>query len=201
MTENKNQRVGGLLLAAGGSSRFGRPKQLFEFEGKTLIRRAAESLAASLCDPVVVVLGAESHISQTEIADLDVTVHINNDWQLGMSSSIKSGLKQLLAIEPTLAAVVITVCDQPNITSADIDALANQFHSQGLPIIAAEYSETVGVPALFSCKLFDDLSRLEGDKGARHLIRNSLDQVRKIKMKAAAFDIDTPTDAQNTRQF
>src|SRR5439155_6210098 len=100
MTGNSEAKIGGLLLAAGGSSRLGRPKQLVEFEGKTLIRRATETLAASVCDPMVVVLGAEVDGCIEEIAGLAVDICINRGWHYGISSSIKAGLGMLQRIEP-----------------------------------------------------------------------------------------------------
>ncbi|MBP7475827.1 MAG: NTP transferase domain-containing protein, partial [Pyrinomonadaceae bacterium] len=74
MTENSNGKIGGLILAAGGSSRLGRPKQLVHFQGKTLIRNAAETLVDSSCDSIVVVLGAEIDGSTSEIADLPINI-------------------------------------------------------------------------------------------------------------------------------
>ena len=193
MTANSKAKIGGLLLAAGGSSRLGQPKQLLEFEGKTLVRRAAETLVYSQCDPIVVVLGAEIEYSAIQIADLSVSSCINEKWQTGMSSSIISGLGSLLEIEPQLDAVVITLCDQPYVNSADIDKLITAFAVSRSPIVAAKYGETTGVPALFSSKLFDDLFQLEGDKGARKLIQRH-DHCVTIHIEGAIFDIDTSHD-------
>lgn len=195
MTGNKNGKIGGLLLAAGGSSRLGQPKQLLEFEGKTLLRRAAGTLVSSKCDPVVVVLGAETDKSLAELNGLAVNTCINEKWQTGMSSSIKAGLQKLLTIEPELAAVMITLCDQPHVTAHHIDLFAAEFRRSGTAIVAAEYGGTFGVPALFSREMFDQLMQLEGDKGARDLIRNRVDGVVKITLEEAAFDIDTLDEA------
>ena len=94
MTVNSDIKVGGLLLAAGGSTRFGSPKQLAEFEGKTLIRRAAEAVCGSGCSIVVAVLGAAADESRRELSDLDLVTVENKDWQTGMSSSIRLGLSK-----------------------------------------------------------------------------------------------------------
>lgn len=196
MTINESPKIGGLLLAAGGSSRLGQPKQLLRSAGRSLIRRAAETLVGSVCDPCVVVLGAEIDRSTAEIAHLDVGIRINEQWHTGMSSSIKAGLRELLSIEPGLAAVVITLCDQPNVVSADIDRLAAEFRSSGFPIVAAEYGGTIGVPALFTSDIFDELSRLDGDKGARQIIRTNPERVRQVAIENAAFDVDTPDDVR-----
>ena len=196
MTDNSVGKIGGLLLAAGGSSRLGRPKQLVQFQGKTLIRRATETLVDSSCDPVVVALGAEIDGSTSEIADLPVNICINQDWQTGMSSSIKAGLKELLELEPNLAAVVITLCDQPHIASGDIALLIAEFQITNASIVAASYSGTSGVPALFSSHLFHKLFELDGDAGARNLIRQR-DDIMAIEMESARIDIDTVYEALN----
>jgi molybdenum cofactor cytidylyltransferase len=121
-------KIGGILLAAGGSSRLGKPKQLLQFQGRSLIRIAADTLTNSLCRPIVVVLGAETDRSAYEVADLPVGVCANGEWQTGMGSSIRSGLQHLLGNEPDLDAVVIALCDQP-LVPADIDSLITEFIS------------------------------------------------------------------------
>jgi molybdenum cofactor cytidylyltransferase len=189
------EKIGGLLLAAGGSSRLGRPKQLLQFRGQSLIRRAAETLVHSTCEPVVVVVGAEQKASRNKIAELSLSITANEDWRAGMSSSIKTGLAELLTIAPDVAAVVILLCDQPLINSEMIDGLVHTFDVSKSAIVAAEYDGVVGVPALFSREMFDELSKLDGDKGARDLIRNA-DNIVTVAMPEAAFDIDTLADTK-----
>lgn len=193
MTGSKELNVGGLLLAAGSSSRLRQPKQLLEFKGKTLLRHAAEALAESICDPVVVVLGAETEKSPHEIEGLSVVPCINENWKSGMSSSIKTGLAKLVEIAPEIDAVLISLCDQPLVTAEMLNCFGKKFAASGANVIAAKYNGVAGVPALFSRELFGDLSRLDGDKGARDLIRNRADLVT-IDLPEAAFDIDTPAD-------
>lgn len=195
MAVHKDLKIGGILLAAGGSSRLGRPKQLLEFNGKSLIRRAADTLVNSNCRPITVVLGAETERSTAELDGLDVAICINENWQSGMSSSIVAGLNSLLKTEPTLDAVVVTLCDQPHVDSADIDEIIAAFSETQRPIVAAQYGETTGVPALFSREMFADLFQLEGDKGARQLIRENSELVRSVHIEKAAIDIDTVDDA------
>lgn len=195
MTENSEPKIGGILLAAGGSSRFGSPKQLVEFDGKTLIRRAAKTLVDSKCYPIVVVLGAEIERSTAELVDLDLNACINKTWQAGMSTSIVAGLKFLLDREPNLDAVVITLCDQPFVRSDDLDKLIEAFRITRSPIVASLYDQTTGVPALFSKLIFDDLLALKGDKGAKGLINNS-GQVTTVALSAAVLDIDEQTDIE-----
>ncbi len=194
MTANSPLKIGGLLLAAGGSSRLGQPKQLLGFQGKTMLRRAAETLAATVCSPVVVVLGASLDASRTELDGLDLSVFENLDWQTGMSSSIRGGLAALLVLEPNVDAVLITLCDQPFVTTEHIDSLIAQFTRHRSAIVAAKYGKTTGVPALFANEVFDDLLDLEGDKGARQIIRNRIADVRTVTINQARIDIDSIDD-------
>jgi molybdenum cofactor cytidylyltransferase len=193
MTADESSKIGGLLLAAGGSSRLGQPKQLIEFRGKTLLRRAAETLVDSGCDPVLVILGAEFERSQAEVGDLPLKICVNPEWQTGMSSSLTAGLRSIIELEPELTAVVVTLCDQPYISTEDIDSLISEYRQTRTSATAAEYSGRMGVPALFPRELFGELLSLKGDKGARHILRG-LENVTAVKMPRAAFDIDTPDD-------
>lgn len=193
MTESSATKIAGLLLAAGGSSRLGRPKQLVEFEGKTLIRRAGEALIDAGCSPVFVVLGAEIHRSQEELAGLDVEIIANDSWESGMGSSIALGIRSLLMIEPLPDAILISLCDQPFITAEKLRPFLDTFHRSTTDVIAAQYDDVTGVPALFSKALFPKLLDLKGDKGARDLIRNSPDAMT-IPLPEAAVDLDANDD-------
>ena len=199
MTGNENARIGGILLAAGGSSRMATPKQFVRFEGETLLRRAAFAIAASICDPVVAVLGAEKENAEIEIAGTRVQPCFNREWETGMSSSIKLGLTELLSMEPGLDAVLITLCDQPFVTARDLDRLTESFFESRKQIVAAVYGDVVGVPAIFSKELFERLLTLDGDKGARALIRDPNASIEKIKIKEAAVDIVTFDDLDRIR--
>jgi len=197
MTE-KTDKVAALLLAAGGSSRMGCAKQLLVYEGKTLLRRAAETLLATACSPVIVILGAEFEQTRKQIEGLLVdTVH-NENWQTGMGSSIKAGVTHLLQVEPDASALIVTLCDQPNVTSSHIDRLIKKFRETGPGIVAAEYAGTTGVPALFGRQHFEELLNIEGDRGARKLIHSASD-LSKVQMPEAAFDIDSPEDLVSRR--
>ncbi len=193
MTGSRDVKIGGLLLAAGGSSRMGQPKQLLQFKGKTLMRHAAEAMAASICDPVVVVLGAETARSAAEIEGLSVFQCLNENWKSGMSSSIKIGLAQLVEIAPEIDAVLISLCDQPYVTAEMLNRFSEKFAASDASVVAANYNGVAGVPALFSRELFGELSRLDGDKGARDLIRSRSD-IEIVELLEAAFDIDTLDD-------
>lgn len=186
-------KVAGLLLAAGGSSRFGSPKQLAEFEGESLIRRAAKTLIDSGCDPVMIVLGAEIERSAIHVADLMASTTINLDWESGISSSIRWGLAEIDAWRPDVSAILITLCDQPLIRAEKLAEFIRVFRDTGASLIAAEYGSALGVPALFAREMFGELSSLQGDKGARELIRTHPGNVG-VPLGEAAFDVDRPQD-------
>ncbi|HEX9963323.1 MAG TPA: nucleotidyltransferase family protein, partial [Pyrinomonadaceae bacterium] len=157
-SKSTSSSLGLILLAAGASRRLENfPKQLLEFRGKTLLRRAAENALASKCAKVCVVLGANAERLKREIDDLPVEIVVNENWADGMSASLKCGLGKLLEAEPNLSAAVVTLCDQPLIDSAIINRLAEVFSSTRNQIIAAEYAETIGVPAIFARSTFDEL--------------------------------------------
>jgi molybdenum cofactor cytidylyltransferase len=199
MTVNSDIKVGGLLLAAGGSTRFGSAKQLAEFKGRTLIRRAAEAVCGSGCSIVVAVLGAAADESRHEISDLDLVTIENKDWPSGMSSSIRLGLSKLIELEPQLGAVLITLMDQPKVNALYLAEFVSMFAELHPPLIAAEYSGTTGVPALFSRALFDELLQLKGDQGARSIIRARSD-VQTISLEEAAIDIDLVADLESLKR-
>ena len=183
-----------MLLAGGGSSRLGRPKQLLKFEGETLLRRAARALAESVYFPIVVVLGADAEMGEPELSGLPVYSVFNERWTDGMSTSLRVGLSRILELEPGADGVIIALCDQPFVTTEMLDRFACKFHEANAPIVSAGYNEVSGVPALFSKDLFEELFNLNGDQGARQVIRNSYN-VYTIDVPEAAVDIDTEDDA------
>jgi len=195
MTESKKPKIAGLLLAAGGSSRLGRPKQLVEFEGKTLIRRAAETLLDAGCSPVVVVLGAEMEASSHVLDGLDIEILVNAEWECGMGSSIGFGMRTVRSLEPASDAVLISLCDQPFVTAEMLRPFLETFCISRPDVVAAHYHDIAGVPALFSVALFPALATLEGDKGAREIIKNSPDALT-IPLPEAGIDVDTPSDVE-----
>lgn len=192
-TESSEPIIAGLLLAAGGSSRLGRPKQLVEFEGKTLLRRAAEALIEAGCSPIFVVLGAETERSLQELGGLDLVVVVNDSWRSGMGSSISLGVKSLMEREAGANAILISLCDQPFVTAEKLRGFPDKYLKTRADVVAAGYNDVAGVPALFSSLAFPDLAALEGEKGAREIIKSSPDAIT-IPLPEAAIDIDRIDD-------
>ena len=179
--------IGLIILAAGGSTRLGRPKQLLQLNGQTLIRRAATAAVESRCDRVVVVVGSSGEDVKRELDGLAVSIIENPAWQSGMSSSIRAGLSQILNHD----AVLIMLCDQPFVPADVVDNLIDTYHKTGMPIVASDYGVTRGVPALFSRELFSELVSLTGDEGARRIIVMHPGMVETIAFADGAIDVDT----------
>lgn len=191
-------KIGVIVLAAGGSSRMGSPKQLLPYGGQTLIRRAAQAAVASNCDRVAVVIGSDAPQMMRELEDLPVSVVENRNWQTGMSSSIRAGLDDLCRHE--LDGVLLMLCDQPFVTAAILNDLVNTHRKTGKPIVASSYETTKGVPAFFHRDLFTELTSLSADEGARRIIAKHPELVATINFPEGAIDIDTPHDHQKAQK-
>jgi len=195
---NKNQSsdVGIILLAAGSSSRMGRSKQLLEVDGEQLLQRT--SRVALDCDAtkVIVVLGANEEAHRKSIQQLPVEICVNSNWQTGMGSSLKLGLKSLLERIPKLEAVVVMVCDQPGLTTDHVNKLIQTFKESNSPVIASFYANSTGVPALFDKSLFEKLLIIENESGAKKIIQQRKELVKIVDFPQGAIDLDTPDDYQ-----
>lgn len=191
--------VGIIVLAAGGSTRMGRPKQLLKYNGKTLLGLAIEAALGSVCRPVIVVIGANAQAMQAVIGETGARAICNPGWEEGMASSIRLGLAEMqreTAGEAT--AVVFTLCDQPFVTSATINRLVDCNIARAPLLAACEFDSdgeiTRGVPALFSRALFGELLEVTGAEGAKVVINRHAAEAEFIHAPEAVFDVDTPDD-------
>lgn len=186
--------VGILILAAGQSSRMGRPKQLLPYQGRPLLRHAAERALESRCRPVVVVLGAFAEQIEPALAGLPVQVVRNSRWEEGVGTSIQAGLELLDRLGA--GAAVLTLGDLPLIGGAIYDRLADAHSASGAAVVTSEYAGTVGVPALFDRRVFPDLARLAPDKGCKGVILAHLAGAVRLPCPEAEMDVDSPADVE-----
>lgn len=191
-------RVGAVVLAAGASTRLGFPKQLVVHEGEPLVRRIASAAVDAGANPVVVVLGANSELVEPALSGLAaVTTVVNRKWSDGLATSLAAGLAEVFK-DDACDGVLVVLADQPLIDAAALRRLLAAFEGERR-IVASTYDGTVGVPAVFGREHADELMRLKGDTGAGSWIRHRLDEVTRVPLGAAAFDIDTTSDlAQGT---
>jgi molybdenum cofactor cytidylyltransferase len=186
-------RVGVAILAAGGSQRMGRPKQLLPFRERTLLHHAVEVAVASVCRPIVVVIGANAELIRGGLQPLPVTIAENLHWEMGIASSLRVAIETLRAFDG-LDGIVITLADLPLLTPDAVNLLVETHYHTGKDIVASEYAETYGVPLFIAKRLFDELAVLEGNQGAKHVIARHLEEMTTVPIADAAFDIDTPAD-------
>jgi molybdenum cofactor cytidylyltransferase len=189
-----------ILLAAGSSSRLGSPKQLLLYNGNTLIKHSIDAAQASVAQRVVVVLGANALIIQPEFENHKLHFVINDNWQSGMASSIRCGLNYLLKLTPITQHVLFMVCDQPYINTSLLNKLMTLQRQTGSAIVASQYAETIGIPAVFDKTLFTALLQLEGDTGARKLIEQQRSNVDTVSFPMGDIDIDTKADYKNLQK-
>lgn len=183
--------VAAVVLAAGASSRLGRPKQLVPFRGEALLRAVARQACGSRCAHVGVVVRPGDGAVLESLVGLPVSIVENADWTLGMAASIRRGVGW--ASERGVDAVVILACDQPALTSAHLDALLAVYR-RGAPLVASRYAGARGIPALFARSCFEALLALQGAGGAKSIIE-SHPAAAAIDWPAGEFDVDTAEDA------
>ena len=111
-----------------------------------------------------------------------------------MGSSIAAGVRHLQTLETDSAAVAILLADQPLVKASHLQAMRDRFSHAGAGILAARYSDMLGVPAIFKRSLFAALTALDPATGARSLLRDPAQQVTAFDLPEAAVDIDTPED-------
>lgn len=183
-----------IILAAGGSKRLGRPKQLLPFHGGSLLRRAAEAAVGSHADHCTVVLGNAAESCGAEVANLPLRLEVNPGWRDGLASSIRAGMNAVRRHHPDLDAVILAPCDQPFLSSAVLNSLMQVHLSTDSGIVASSYAETLGVPALFSAAWFERLASLQGDRGAKVLFDTAGAGLISVPFPQGATDVDTAED-------
>jgi molybdenum cofactor cytidylyltransferase len=185
------EKVSGIILAAGGAGRFGSPKQLATWNDKTLIRLVTENALASNISEVIVVVGASEGEVKNQISDLPVKIVSNQNWKIGQSSSIITGLS---AVSPNSGAAFFLLADQPLIEPELLNKLI-QAHSQTMaPVIAPEFESRRGNPVLFDKVTFPDLCGLTGDIGGRAIFDKYPPLTIPWTDESIFMDIDTPRD-------
>ncbi|WP_209400323.1 NTP transferase domain-containing protein [Pseudozobellia sp. WGM2] len=182
-----------IILAAGSSSRMGRPKQLLSWGKSDLIGNAIEQAKNSRSDKIIVVLGANAQLIKDNISRWEVDFVENENWKSGLGSSLAKGVKHLIELE-TFDGILVMLADQPLIDSAYLNLLIESFYTTSYFIIATAYSKRAGVPALFDKKFFESLCDLGEDNGAKLIIEQFGHEVLSLDPGKKATDIDTEVD-------
>lgn len=183
--------VAGLVLAAGGGTRLGRPKALVRLDGELLVERVCRILAGGGCDPVVVVLGADAATVRAS-AVLPAVVE-NPAWREGLGSSLRVGLA---ALDRAVQAVVVALVDQPFIGSAAVERLIASWHGGAVAAVATYVGQPRN-PVLLTRAVFAEVAAsAQGDVGARAWLRAHTERVTSVPCDDTGnpCDIDTPAD-------
>lgn len=190
--------VSGVVLAAGMSRRLGQPKQLVRVNGKTLIEIALDTALRSRLADVTVVISPEMLETVRSAATNSVHVVVNEHARRGQSSSLRLGIK---AVPCESRAAIVLMVDQPLVTPAILDKLVETWEETQPLAVVPMYAGIRGTPALLSRSLFAQISELEGDIGAREILRRNADCVAKVEVGhlGRPLDIDTPEDLQQLK--
>jgi len=185
-----------LILAAGGSNRLGHAKQLVKIHGQTLIQKCIEQVKNLNNNHFSIVLGAQAEQIKQVISEHQTQILMNPDWLKGLSSSIKFGIKAI----PEHFDILIILCDQYRIDQSDLNRLHSAWLQHPESLIAAQYENTIGVPAIIPQKYRQQLLQLNGNQGAKVILTKHQQNLIPIPIKNAAFDLDTQEDLKNLRK-
>lgn len=191
--------TGIIILAAGPSSRLGTPKQNLVYENQTLLQRNIKVALATGCHPVAVVLGANKDVILPTIDGQPIEVAYNDDWEEGMSSSIRTGIAHLQKNHAKISSVILMLCDQPFITAELLSQLIEMAGTKS--ITACAYDKAVGPPVFFDSLYFPELLLLKGNEGAKQLMLKHESQITTIPFSAGGIDIDTMDDFEKLNDF
>ncbi len=187
-------KIAVVILAAGSSSRLGTAKQLLPWKQTTLLEHSIKTILELNCDDVFVILGANHNLIKSKIDCKKVDVLVNDNWELGLGNSIASGVKYIQESKE-VDGILLVLADQPLIDSKYLKSLIDKFEVNNNKIIASSYSNgKKGVPVLFDKEYFEELSKLNGDKGAKTLLDKYVPNVFAINAEHLVSDIDTEED-------
>lgn len=184
--------IGGLILAAGESSRMGRDKALLAYRGSSFLETAVATLRSAGVAPIVVVLGhhAEEIRRATNLEGTQVVV--NEKYTLGQTSSLQAGLRKLTEFE--IEAVVLWLVDHPAVSAETVAKLVTEFHKSKPPVVIPHYRGERGHPVLISRALFEEILKLAVDEGANTVIRKHRSKMQCVEVDdpGVRLDVDDP---------
>jgi molybdenum cofactor cytidylyltransferase len=197
--DSQQLHIAAIVLAAGRSSRMGRPKQLVDWHGRPLVRAVVEQALAARLDEIVLVTGNAREQVEQAVSGLPVRLEHNPRYAEGQSTSLRAGVA---ALGPQCSAAIVLLGDQPFVSAAILRALIDAWQGGGACIVAPSYRGQRGNPVLFERALFPELQQISGDQGARELLQRRRADVRLVEIDddRPLIDIDTPEDYARASQ-
>ena len=187
--------IAAIVLAAGASSRMGRPKMLLPAFGRTLLAAAVAPYLEVVNGHVVVVLGKDARRVRAEAGlPVDPRLHVvvNRRWRDGMSSSLRRGLDVCGEAD----AVLVALGDQPGVTAERVRRIVSAW-KPGVALVVPMVSATRAAhPVLFARCLWEDLRGLRGDVGAREVVRRHGERAVRV-LVSPLVDVDAEEDYRN----
>jgi molybdenum cofactor cytidylyltransferase len=181
-----------ILLAAGTSKRMGQPKQLLKWADKLLIQHQVETIL-STTDKLYVVLGAYAERIAPQLEQYDIELFRFDGWDKGMGNSLAFAVQQLLKVHSSVEGVLISLIDQPLVKGTHFQKMRAVFESGKKQIIASESdSAWVGVPVLYDAYYLDQIQSLNGEEGAKVILKKYRKYVYTIPAGKTLVDMDTP---------
>lgn len=172
----------------------GQSKQLLTIQGKPLLQKSTEVALEANTGKVIVVLGANEDAHRNALKGFPIEIIFNENWQSGMGASIKVGLKYINQRHPETRAIIISVCDQPHLTSKHLNELVNLYNETQSKIVASSYKNTLGVPILLDQTNFEALRKITDDEGAKKIITTQGNEVVAVHFPLGDIDLDTMED-------
>jgi molybdenum cofactor cytidylyltransferase len=183
-----------IVLAAGGSRRLGRAKQLLTRDGETLVHRVVRLAAATRPLRLLLVTGAYADQVREAIAGLEVETVFNEDWSVGLASSLRVVASALEACD---APCLILGCDQPALGQDHLQRLLEGAASSVARCSATSHGNAPGIPAVVTATLLKEARDLEGDRGLRTSLRHlPAEALHLLEAPELQFDLDTPADVE-----
>lgn len=195
MLSERTGAVAGVLLAAGLSSRMGSNKMLFELEGESVLRGAARRALAGGLAPLVVVLGHQAETARRELDGLPCQVVINPDYELGINTSLKTGIAAVADLPEKPQAALVMLADMPFVTAEMIAALIARYRSSTAPLVISDYEGVNAPPMLYDRSLFQELGEMKGEGCGRQVVKRHRSEAEVLPWPVTALaDIDVPDD-------
>lgn len=200
MQTRNNSRIGAVILAAGMSSRMGKAKQLLRLGEHTLLEQVVENVRGSRVDEIIVVLGHAAETIKAGVSIQGLKFVINEAYQQGMGTSLRTGLAALPA---GVVAALVVLADQPFVRPATLDLLIDQYRQSNAQILIPLYRGFRGNPVLLDRSVFPEVMALSGDIGCRAIFGNHLEGIVKVPVEDVGIllDVDSKEDFERLQHF